>query len=135
MSEIDKAVEKIKSEMERDKDDDYIHVIGKFLLQQLEANPKIAEKIVANDKTIAKSIDEMAREARKKAKNNRAMLTDAEGFAIVLRYYGVDVCTGTELANSPDYSAVDGNVGPNPKTKPITEKKVVDFDVRLEDLL
>lgn len=51
---LEKAIEKIKSEMSKDKSP-YVQVVGDFLLQQLNSNTSIAEKIMAKDKTIIKS--------------------------------------------------------------------------------
>lgn len=95
--------------MEENKTNSYIQVVGEFLLKHLE-NPGSAERILAQEKTIGKSLDEMRKEAEKKKVGNCAVLTDAEGFAVVLRYFGI------EPAAAP-------------------EPKQDDFDVKLEDLL
>lgn len=122
---FDQAIQKIKTEMDQSKNDAYIQVIGEFLLQHIEANPAAAEKILTKDKTIAKSIDEMATKARKKAKGNRAILTDAEGYAVVLKYFGID-----------DPVTMPAAPASKPKPGPVPEKNAsVEFNVRLEDLL
>lgn len=87
---MQEAINKLRVEMDGNKDNSYIQVIGDFLLQHIEANPDCAEKITAGDKSIAKSLDAMAAEARKKQHNGIAMLSDSEGFSIVLKYFGVD---------------------------------------------
>jgi len=136
---LGQAISKIQDEMDKNKDDQYIQVIGNMLLKQLEVNPKIADKIVAGEKTIAKSIDAMAQEAKKKQKNNRAMFTSTEGFAIVMRYYGVDIFMGVDLAAGPDYTEVNGQVIPNPNIAPPDQKKDVSkpaaFSLDLDALL
>ena len=132
---LDKAKEKITAEMEKNKDDQYIQVIGNMLLQQLAVNPKIADKIIAGEKTIAKSIDAMAQEAKKKQRNGRAMLTDAEGFGIVLKYYGIEVRMGIDLATGPDYTAVNGQVTSNPPGQKKDVSKPAAFSLDLDDLL
>ncbi|MEN6325818.1 MAG: hypothetical protein ABFD18_06390 [Syntrophomonas sp.] len=122
---LEQAINKIKTEMDKNKNDSYIQVIGEFLLQQLKVNPVAADKIMAADKTIAKSIDAMATEARKKAKGNRAMLTDAEGYAIVLKYFGIEGPVNVPVAPVT-----------TPQADPVPEKKAdVGFNVKLEDLL
>lgn len=110
---LDKALSKLNAEMEEKKDNPYVQVVGKFLVNYLDMNPEAAEKILAGDKTIAKSLDEMRKVAEKKKVGNCAVLTDQEGFEVVLKYFGIkDKVPGTEPV----------------KSKP-------DFDVKLEDLL
>jgi hypothetical protein len=122
---LEQAIKKINDEMEKSKDDAYVQVIGKFLLQHLEERPNSAEKIMAADKTIAKSIDAMAAEAQKRAKGNRAMLIDAEGYAIVLKYFGIE-----GPVNIPTAPPV------NTQPEPVPEKKFsASFDVKLADFL
>ena len=112
---LDKAVSKIKSEMEQNSKSAYIKVVGNFLLQHLEAHPESSEKILVEDKTIANSLAEMRKVAAKQKDGNVAVLTDQEGFSVVLQYYGITTAPV--------------------KTEPVSEKATVDFDVRLEDLL
>lgn len=123
---LGKAIDKLRSEMEKENNDPYIQLIGDFLLQKLDENPAIAEKILADDKTISKSIDEMAKEARKKANGNRAILTDEEGFGIVLKYYQID-----DPSAAKSYTP-KAEIEPS---MPVPGKKTVEFDVKLEDLL
>ena len=112
---LDKARSKIKAEMEHNSNSTYIKVVGNFLLQHLEAHPDAAEKILVEDKTITKSLAEMRKVAEKQKNGNVAVLTDQEGFAVVLQYFGITTAPV--------------------KTELVPEKATVDFDVRLEDLL
>ncbi len=126
---ISKAISKIKTEMEKNKDNSYIQVVGGFLLQHLESNPESAEKILAEGKTVGKSLDEMRNVAQRKKAGNCAVLTDQEGFEVVLKYFGIEgtapvpAAAGyqapTQQVTTPQSAAVSGS----------------DFDVRLEDLL
>jgi hypothetical protein len=132
-----KAIEKLQSEMAKDTANSYIQVVGGFLIQHLEQNPQDAEKIHAKenipvgekmlveDKTIAKSLEEMKKVASKKKVGNCAVLTDQEGFAAVLKYFGI----GTEPAEyvpKPVESVTE-------KAKSVTSS--TSFDISLEDLL
>lgn len=120
---LNQAIDKIKTEKAQNAGDPYVQVIGDLLLRQLEVNPGAAAQIMVEGKTIAKSIDEMANVAKKKAKGNRAMLTDREGFEVVLKYF--------EIKGDPVMPAA-----PVPaETVLVPEKKSAMFDVRLEDLL
>lgn len=107
----DKAVAKIRAEMEGNKDNPNIQVIGDFLLKHLESNPPSVEKILQEDKTIVKSIEEMGKEARKNQTGNYAVLPDQEGFAIVLKYFGIDSnaapTTPPEKSNAFDINLSD----------------------------
>jgi hypothetical protein len=83
------AIEKLIDEIQKN-NNPYVQVIGRFLIDHVNANSSSAEKILANDKTIIGSLDEMRKEAEKVKVNNCAVLTDQQGFAIVLEYFGID---------------------------------------------
>lgn len=112
---LTQAIAKIKSELDQKKDDSYVQVVGGFLLQHLESRPQDAEKIMTAGKTVAGSLEAMRKEAQKKKSGSCAVLTDQEGFAIVLKYFGVTTV-------------------PTGATAPVAVPED-DFDVKLEDLL
>lgn len=85
----EQVIAKIKAEMKTDTSP-YVQVIGEMLLKHINAHPADAEKILSDDKTISKSLDAMKSEARINQKNGCAVLTDEEGFSIVLKYFGID---------------------------------------------
>ena len=118
-----KAIEKIQSEMTKNSTNSYIQAVGGFLLQYLAENPQDAEKILMADKTIGKSLAEMEKEAKKKKSGSCAVLTDQEGFTVVLKYFGI------EGKAAPTPSAV---VMPPATHRP---SQVPSFSVSLEDLL
>lgn len=119
---MEQAIAKLKSEIEANKNNSYISVVGDFLVQHIQAYPEEAGKVLAEGKTIGKSLDAMRQEAEKKKNGNVAVLTDAEGFAVVLKYF--------DMAPVSREAVIQHTVASSPKSKPI-----VDFDVRLEDLL
>lgn len=84
------AIVKLRTEMNGAADNVYVQVIGDFLLGHVKRNPQDAEKMLAADKTIIKSLDEMRKEAKKKESGGVAMLKDDEAYAIVLKYFGVE---------------------------------------------
>lgn len=116
------AISKIQTEMNQNQNHPYVKVVGGMLLQQLEVNPGAAERILAEGKTIKDSFKEMQKEARKKQVDGCATLTDAEGFAVVLKYFGIEAPVNTPLPATPPAAAAPA--------LPVT-----DFDVKLEDLL
>jgi hypothetical protein len=87
---LNKAIEKLRTEIDSNKSNPYIQVVGEFLLQDLQANPNNAEKILQEGKTIGKSLNEMKKVAEKKKVGNCAVLTDQEGFATVLKYFEIE---------------------------------------------
>jgi hypothetical protein len=121
------AINKIRAEM-AEKVNGCTKVIGNFLLAHLDANPGDATKILAKDKTIAKSLDEMQKEAQKHRSGRCAVLTDDEGFAVVLKYYGIE-----DTASSKPAAPVTPKVDPPPVQE--AKRSAIDFDVRLDDLL
>jgi len=114
------AIAKLKLEMDGNLNNPYIQVIGGYLLQYLDMNPVAAEKLLAADKTISKSLEAMKTEAQKKQHGGMALLTDVEGYAIVLKYFDID--------GAPVVAAVP--VAPIVKTP-----AAADFDINLDDLL
>lgn len=117
---LNNAIYKLQNEIDANKSNSYVKVVGQFLLKHLETNPAAAEKIVAEGKTIKGSLKEMKEAARKNQSDGCGVLTDQEGFEVVLKYFGIEPA-GIQPAT--------------PTAPPVPEKKSMEFDVRLEDLL
>lgn len=120
---LDKAISKIKTEMERNSKSTYIKVVGNFLLQHLEAHPEAAESILTEGKTLKGSLTEMRKVAEKQKDGAVAILTDEEGYTVVLKYFGIKA----------DLPPVPASIKPTPVPAPEIKHDV--FDVKLEDLL
>lgn len=119
---VQKAIEKLRSEIDKNKKDGFVEVIGEFLIKTVQDNSEASEKILVKDKTISGSINEMSKEARKKSINGHAMLSDQEGFQIVLKYFGIN-------AAAPESE-------PEIKKEPkIEESKATDFSYSLDDFM
>lgn len=86
---LEEAKVKLQAEMDATKKDAYVQYIGTFLMAHLDKNYGDAEHILATDKTIAKSLENMKKEAGKKRVGNMAMLTPEEGHTCVLQYFGI----------------------------------------------
>jgi len=119
------AIEKIKAEMEQHRNNAYVQAVGGMLLQHIDVSPASAEQILTEGKTISGSLAEMQKEARKKQVGNCAVLTDQEGFAIVLNYFSIELVTGVQP------STVTSTVSVAVKE----DKPNTSFDVSLDDLL
>lgn len=118
------AIEKIKAEMVELRGYTYVQVVGTMLMQHIEINPIAAEKVLSESKTIKGSLADMEKIAKTKRTGNCAVLTDAEGFAIVLQYFGIEAI---EIqSNSVPAQTVDSDKEDKPNTS---------FDVSLDDLL
>jgi hypothetical protein len=118
---MQEAIAKIKAEIDKEKNP-YVQVVGEFLVSHLEKKPQDAMKILTADKTIIKSLDEMKKVASKKRVGNMAILTPAEGYGVVLKYFGIK---GEPLAF--DAQPATPTAVPSPST--------IDFDVKLDDFL
>jgi hypothetical protein len=124
---LEAAINKITEEVNKNKDNAYVQVIGEFLLNHIKNNPGESDKILVADKTILKSLDEMAKQAKKKAKNGMAMFTPHEGFEIVRKYFGLDrniILDKVQVDPTPVVKEI--NIQEKPKKK---------FDVSLDDFL
>lgn len=114
---LNKAIEKIKTEIDGNKNNPYIQVVGEFLLQHLQVNPNDAEKIVQEGKSISKSFDEMRKVAEKRQVNKCGMIDPTD----VLKYFGIE---GTITAAITKSVAVG-------KT-PIAQDKKLDIEFNIE---
>lgn len=79
------ANQKLQSEMEQG--NKYVKLIGQYLLDYFKKNPADAAAIMTEGKTIKGSIEAMRQEATKA--ENGGMLSDPEGYAVVLTYFGI----------------------------------------------
>jgi hypothetical protein len=100
---LEKAKEKLLDEMGSN-DSAYVQAVGGMLLDHIGRHPSDAEKILAEGKTISGSLKEMQSVARGKASGGVAVLTDAEGFAVVLKYFGIGGGQAAEPAPAADFS-------------------------------
>lgn len=84
---IEKAIEKIKQEINSQKNNLYVQVIGDYLLKQIEINRDAAKKICSESKTIEKSIKEIEKIAREESKSNTLVLSENGIYKIIRDYY------------------------------------------------
>ena len=84
---LDQAIAKLQAEMAANLNQPYVQIVGNYLLAHLEENPEHAESLAADDKSIMDSLNVMQRYASAKKVGNVAVLTDAQGFGIVLQYF------------------------------------------------
>ena len=85
---LEEVIKKLQDEMAKEEKNPFVQLIGQFLLGHLELHPEHAEQVVAEEKTIAKSLDAMKRYAQKRQVGGMAMVSDQDGYNIVLQYFG-----------------------------------------------
>lgn len=104
---MENAIKKLTDEMESNQNVGYIQAVGQMLLSYLQSHPAAADKILASGKTIAGSLAEMKKEAEKKKSGGVAVLSDQEGFAVVLKYFDIDGPAAAPAAVRPARLDVD----------------------------
>ena len=88
---IEKAKNKIIEEMNKNKDDDYVQVVGDFLINQIEINEDAARIIATGGKNIKDSLKYMENEAKNRANGRRCVcINPVEGFKIIMKYFGFE---------------------------------------------
>ncbi len=83
----EKAIEKINAEMQKNPDNQYIEIIGQYIIDKCESDAA-AEKVLAAGKTLSGCLDKIKAAAKKKAINGVGVVTEDEAFAEVNKYFG-----------------------------------------------
>lgn len=120
----EQAIAHLRAEMAKKDKHPYVQLIGDYLVRHIEANPSDASCVMTEGKTIEGSLTAMRTVAEKKKVGNVGFLSDAEAYAIVLKYYGI----------RPDAAAAPAQVPP-PELRGGTSPIAPDFSVSLEDFL
>ncbi len=121
---IEKAIEKINAEMQKDPDDSYIEIIGHYIIDRCEERDT-AEKVAIEGKTLKGAMDAVMSKAIKAKKGSVAVLTPATVFGAVDAYFGITTDTAAQL------KAIQGST-PAPAAAPVPTNKV---NLSLEDFL
>lgn len=121
---MNEAIKKLQTEIDANKSNPAIAYTGEYLIKYIENNPESAEKTLADDKTIAKAIDEIRKVASTRKVGNCAVIAPDEGLEIVLKYFGID--------RAPEEVKVTPAIPPIPQPEPT---KSATFDISLDDLL
>ena len=130
---IERAIEKLKKEMESKKENSYIQAIGDYLLKQVEINRNAAEKICNEKKSIEKSLKEVEKVARNKAVAGCAVLSDSEVFKIVREYYQFEAVQDKFIQVEID--EIKEQIQEEVKEEKVQENKIDDFSIDLDDYL
>lgn len=85
---IDKAIEKINAEMQKNPADIYTEIIGHYIIDRC-SDDITAAKIAADNKSMKGAMDAIMQKARAAAKGNVAALMPATVFGAVDQYFGI----------------------------------------------
>ncbi len=86
---MENAIDKLKKEMESNPDNSYVQYVGQYLIDRVKTSTSVAERILADGKTIMGSLDHMRKIASKVKNNKVAVLTPDEGLKAVEDYYEI----------------------------------------------
>lgn len=85
---MDKAVEKINEEMQKNPNDPYTEVIGHYIIDRC-MDADAAEKVAADGKTLKGAMQAVMKKAEKVKQGNVAVLLPGAVFEAVDRYFGM----------------------------------------------
>lgn len=90
---IDKAIEKINAEMQKDTANRYMEILGHYVIDRCDE--ALATKI-AGGKTLKGAMEAVERKARALKKGNTAVLTPGEVFGEVDKFFGLPTDTAAQ---------------------------------------
>lgn len=84
-----KAMDKIRDELAAHPNQPAIAVLGEYITARLQCDPGLAPRILDGKKSLTGALDAIRGEAKKRQHGGVAVVSDAEGFAIVDQYFGI----------------------------------------------
>jgi hypothetical protein len=85
------ALTKIQAEVTAAPTKQYLAVIGGFMMDRIRNHPEDAEKVLVEGKTLAGGLNAMKELAKKNQSDGCGILTEEQGFTVVLEYFGIHV--------------------------------------------
>lgn len=122
---IDKAIEKINAEMQKDPANRYMEIIGHYVIDRCDE--ALAAKI-AGGKTLKDAMEAVVRKAQKAKRGNVAVLDPSEVFGEVDRFFGL----ATDTAAQWKALGLPSAAAPSPAEAPVQH---VSVDVDLDSFL
>jgi hypothetical protein len=86
---LKEALVKLQAEVTAAKNKVYVAPVAAYMMEHVRNHPKDAAKVLVEGKTMAGAIAAMKAEAQKGQAGGEGYITDEQGFAIVLDYYGI----------------------------------------------
>lgn len=119
---IDKAIEKINSEMQQDASDTYIEIVGHYVIDRC-TDDITAAKVAAEGKSLQAAMEQVTGEAMRVVRGNVAVLTPETVFNAVDSYFELQRDEGIrEKALMAAYGAMQTTVNP-----PVANKVALDL--------
>lgn len=85
------AIQRIQNEVDSEKDNPNIKVIGEFMIQYIQQNPSAAAVVCTNGKFLSGAYKALEDYASKKPRvGNCVAIAPDEGFEQVLKYFGIE---------------------------------------------
>jgi len=100
----EEAIEKINDEL-KSNIGPVVNRIGVFLKNHVERYPDDAAKVLAVDKTLKGAFGAMKDEAKKSQVGGCGVMTDEEGYALVLRYFEIDTLSAPDVPKQTEVQA------------------------------
>ena len=94
---IDRAIEKINAEMQKNPSDPYTEIVGHYVIDRC-ADEAVAAKVMDKKKTLKGALEAVTAKARKAQKGNVAVLLPADVFGEVDGYFGLSTDPRAQLA-------------------------------------
>lgn len=101
MNKISDAITKINTEMQKDARNKYYEVVGQYVIDRI-TDEQSAELVLAVGKTLSGACDAIKAIALKYKTGNVAVVSDADGFAAVDKYFGFHDDLPVWLGSRPD---------------------------------
>ena len=86
---MDEAMDKLRDEMAKESGRPEIRILGEYLTERLMREPGIAEKIMAEGKTIDGAFAHMRTQAKARAKGGSYVMASEEALKMLCEYYGI----------------------------------------------
>lgn len=99
---LQQALQKLQKEIGDKAKDSIVQHIGSYMLNYVRSHPEHAAFVLADGKDISGSYKFMEAEARKASTR---VMTDQEGFNLVLKYFGIPVQEAKPVSVIPELNA------------------------------
>ena len=135
------AVDKLRDEIAQENGQTNAAMVGEIMHGLLQLKPELAEKILADGRTIAGATDAMKSEVKKRTRGRDGGMHIFEGMRIVLDYYGIKGIDNSAILNASTMVFMGGSAAmempvaptPDPKEEPASPVDELDLDALLAE--
>ena len=120
---IEKAIEKINTEMQKNPGDVYTEIVGHYIIDRC-TDEVTAARVAAEGKSLLGAMEAVVDNAKKKQKGNTAILLPADVFGAVDGYFGLQA---DEAAQEGAMAAACG-AAQTPVKPPVAKKVALAFE-------